>query len=111
MKRTVSIVSILCILLLGIFFRFDNLNKSVVWDSDAACYSLFIKKYHQVIDIAKQPIIKNIYNEVHQSNKTFAQNIKLLTNDSRFKKLVETIPDTSIPFEHPSKPLFIICIS
>jgi len=109
-KKTVVIIILLFILGLGAFGRFYNLQNNVVWDNDAAIYSIYSKKYYKIFRLGLSPEFRDLVQEKklsgqYQTVENLIQGVKV---DPRFINLTNVIPKTEQVFpDWVAKPAYI----
>ncbi len=101
MKKKILIISLLGMgILVGAFFRFSNLENTVIWDGDASLYSIYARKYYEIIKLVKSDQLRSLWKAkkegVHYvSLETFAQNLR---QDPKYNKLIGGIEATTRAF-------------
>lgn len=112
MKRRVALaLALLVAIAAGAFFRLNNLSENVVWDSDAALYSSYARKYHEIIKTAGSAPFRRLWEEKKAAGPyvNFESFVGELKRDPRYQALTAGIEPTSRTFpDWANKPAYIV---
>lgn len=110
-RKVIPILMLLIIMAIGAFFRLNNLDNNVIWDSDTSLYSIYSRKYYEIIELVKSDQFRSLWKAKKEGSdyvniEAFARDLR---QDPQYKKLLEGVETTTRVFpDWVCKPAFIL---